>query len=233
MEPELLALSQALHLPDRVLRVQHREQVLGQKYINQEPKIYQSRPQNISIKTLKYIHQSEKIFNRWWGKVRGVPEVENPLLVLSGLAMASRFFLQFFFVCLGLFLFVFGSFLLFVNIVNGNQGAPVWSPLAHNKMRRHRGEKDGGQVIPSLLVLAWSSWTATLFFDITTSALLYSPGTLLVLIWRTLAVSDFSYSLYSFASTYSFYSCTVAGNPGTLLVAQVLPPLLDHVLQHV
>ena len=99
--------------------------IKSRKYINQDPKIYQSRPQNISIKTLKYIHQSEKIFNRWWGKVRGVPEVENPLLVLSGLAMESRFFLQFLFVCLGLFLFVFGSFLLFVNIVNGNQGAPV------------------------------------------------------------------------------------------------------------
>ena len=107
VEPKLLPLSQALHLPDRVLRVQHREQVLGQKYINQDPKIYQSRPQNISIKTLKYIHQSEKIFNRWWGKVRGVPEVENPLLVLSGLAMANRFFLQ-------LFLFVLYIFVRFL-----------------------------------------------------------------------------------------------------------------------
>ena len=101
-------------------------------------------------------------------------------------------------------------------------------------MRSHRDEEDGGQVIPSLLVLAWYSWYS--FFGITTSALLYSPGTLLVLVWRTLAVSDsssHSYSLYSFASTYSLYSCTVAGNPGTLLVVQVLPPLLDHVLQHV
>ena len=120
-------------------------------------------------------------------------------------------------------------------------------------MRRHRGEEDGGQVIPSLLVLAWYSWYS--FFGITTSALLYSPGTLLVLVWRTLAVSDSSwwytrtpipctllllflvfsrsYSLYSLASTHSLYSCTVAGNPGTLLVVQVLPPLLDHVLQHV
>ena len=30
------------------------------------------------------------IVSRWWCKVRSVPEVENPLLVLSGLAVASR-----------------------------------------------------------------------------------------------------------------------------------------------
>ena len=56
VEPELLALSQALHFLDRVLRVQHREQVLGQKYINQDPKIYHSRPKkNISIGYLSNI----------------------------------------------------------------------------------------------------------------------------------------------------------------------------------